>query len=639
MIESTQGGDSIMKQYDSNVSAVMMYLQEHNYSNSVTWSHLKCYQCLKEYLMETNQSYSYDLAIGWVDAHSDEWNYRQICGYKHCINQLNDIYEDGVISQNHVAYQFSAYTNLIPSFRDALDRFLNGYAFNNERYRIACSRFLMYLQINSITDLEDLNYETIIEFHNNDHHRSYKSKDVYEDLIREFLRYLARLNVCDIGLSLALNKMLIDKILIINDAAFFEDGDDEYPRYPTLEWDIICQFISEMERTRYGETVIKSSRHILTLLYIFFDMNKSPLSDKLVWKWFELIRPKLGTCWKQHRRTLCQFLHYLKYGEITTAITGNPEGVKAMDLLPEWIKTPLTDYLELLKREGWCQSTIAMQKSSNMRFCNYLIQRDLISFDEVTPEIIKEFNLRDKHSTPEGKAAYNCRIRGFLIYLYEQNIVSEPYLYRALPTIASSRKTIVETLTTEELEQIWSVDVEKLNPKAMRDYAMLIIGLTMGFRASDISALRFENIDWKECSISIVQQKTGKILKLPMPVKTGNILYRYIRYARPVSNDSYIFIRHEAPYDRIQCGVCRSTLRRFLGLQASDKCKFHSVRKTFATELLSGNTKLELITESLGHRTDTTVHKYLSLDEVRMKACALSLKEAHISYKGGAFYA
>ena len=53
----------------------------------------------------------------------------------------------------------------------------------------------------------------------------------------------------------------------------------------------------------------------------------------------------------------------------------------------------------------------------------------------------------------------------------------------------------------------------------------------------------------------------------------------------------------------------------------------------------SGNTKLELITESLGHRTDTTVHKYLSLDEVRMKACALSLKEAQISYKGGAFYA
>ena len=35
-----------MKQYDSNVSAVMMYLQEHNYSNSVTWSHLKCYQCI-----------------------------------------------------------------------------------------------------------------------------------------------------------------------------------------------------------------------------------------------------------------------------------------------------------------------------------------------------------------------------------------------------------------------------------------------------------------------------------------------------------------------------------------------------------------------------------------------------------------
>lgn len=42
----------------------------------------------------------------------------------------------------------------------------------------------------------------------------------------------------EIGLSLALDKMLINKVLIINDAAFFEDSDDEHSRYPTLEWDI-----------------------------------------------------------------------------------------------------------------------------------------------------------------------------------------------------------------------------------------------------------------------------------------------------------------------------------------------------------------------------------------------------------------
>lgn len=68
-------------------------------------------------------------------------------------------------------------------------------------------------------------------------------------------------------------------------------------------------------------------------------------------------------------------------------------------------------------------------------------------------------------------------------------------------------------------------------------------------------------------------------------------------------------------------------------------CSFHSVRRTFATQLLNGNTKLELISDSLGHSTDDTVHKYLSLDEKGMRSCGLSLEDTGISYKGGVFHA
>ncbi|EKD24614.1 MAG: Phage integrase, partial [uncultured bacterium (gcode 4)] len=68
-------------------------------------------------------------------------------------------------------------------------------------------------------------------------------------------------------------------------------------------------------------------------------------------------------------------------------------------------------------------------------------------------------------------------------------------------------------------------------------------------------------------------------------------------------------------------------------------CCFHSVRKTFATQLLKGNTKVELISDALGHRADGTVHKYLSLDEKHMRMCSLSMVDTGISYKGGAFNA
>ena len=628
-----------MKKYDSKVSIVMEYLEDHNYSNSVIWLHRTCYSQLKEYLTKTSQEYSLEQAMYWVDSHESEWNYRQICGYKHCIYQLNDIYLLGQISLDHVSFQSSAYANLISGFSDITDRFINEVSITDTRYKHAVSRFLMYLQNNGITSIEELNYKIIIDFHNNDYHSSSRSKDVYESLIRKFLQYLATINFCDIGLSLALNKMIIHKILIVKDSSIFNIATNQENIYPDLIWDDINNYLYMLNEKKYGSTVLKSSRHILTLLYIFIDMYKLHISDELVWMWFEMIKPKLGCCWKQHRRTLCQFLHFLKYNEIITSMTGNPQSIKSIDMLPEWERIPFLSYLELLKKEGFCPSTIAMHKSSNLRFCSYLTSLKITNFKEVTPEIVKNFNLQDKHDTPEGKAAYNCRIRSFLIYLYEKGFINNSYLYNSLPINASNRKAVVQTLSSEEIAKIWSIDIDSLNPKAMRDYAILIIGLTMGFRSSDILSLCFEDINWKECSISIVQQKTGKIIRLPMPVKTGNIVYRYIRDSRPKSDEPYVFIRHEAPYDKLQRGVCRSALKRFLDLNPSDNCYFHTVRKTFASQLLTGHTELNIITESLGHRTDTTVHKYLSLDEARMKACALSLSDANISYKGGAYRA
>jgi integrase len=223
--------------------------------------------------------------------------------------------------------------------------------------------------------------------------------------------------------------------------------------------------------------------------------------------------------------------------------------------------------------------------------------------------------------------------------LYEQGLIEDPYLYRALPTAVSDRVSVVQTLSKEDVAAIWAVNPDELSPKALRDYAMVCIGLTMGFRASDIVSIRFSDIDWKKKSICVIQQKTGKALILPMPVKTGNILFRYLRDGRPKSDEPYVFIRHEAPYDRIQRGVCRSALKRFLGISKHSGCNFHAVRKAFATKLLEGSINVELISDALGHSTDSTVHKYLSLDEKRMRMCPLSMAETGISLKGGAFHA
>ena len=47
---------------------------------------------------------------------------------------------------------------------------------------------------------------------------------------------------------------------------------------------------------------------------------------------------------------------------------------------------------------------------------------------------------------------------------------------------------------------------------------MVMTGIRMGLRASDVINLKLTDIDWRQRSISIIQEKTKTPLTLPMPV-------------------------------------------------------------------------------------------------------------------------
>lgn len=627
-----------MKQYDTNVTIILGFLVTENFSASVISLHRLCYKGLRSYLDEMKTPYASDIAYQWIDNNKFHWSYRQYTGWKHCIDQLVDVYSQGYISLDHLGSRTSACVLLSETFKAELDDFLSNGLENPDdgRYRISCARFLLYLQNNDLQSISQLDYTRLLHFYNDDYHRSSVSKDVYDNLIRVFLRYCSKQGRCSSGLALALNKLLIHQIVRIPDDELFNS---EQAILLDVTWPVIVAFLEEMESARYGNTVLKSTKHILTLCYIFLDMHNIRLSEENLWTWFERIKPLLGISWKQHRRSLCQFIHYMKTGVFTSAYTGDPAYIPPIDKLPDWAIESISSYLALLKREGWKDSTLTMHKSCCIRFCQYLQKSDIYGFDKITPTALQDFNLQDVHTTPEGKAAYNGRIRCFLIYLYEQKQICNPYLYKALPTLSASKTLIVQTLSQEDVAYIWSVALDMISPLELRDYAIVCVGLTMGFQSIDIASLRFNNIDWKERSICLIQQKTGKAIILPMPIKTGNILFRYLRDGRPKSSDPHIFIKHEAPYEKLHRSVCAKALRRFLPQENTCGNGFHVVRKTFATNLLRGGTKAELIADSLGHSTDGTLHKYLSLDEERMRQCPISLSDVGISLKGGVLHA
>ncbi|MDR2022702.1 MAG: tyrosine-type recombinase/integrase [Hungatella sp.] len=170
----------------------------------------------------------------------------------------------------------------------------------------------------------------------------------------------------------------------------------------------------------------------------------------------------------------------------------------------------------------------------------------------------------------------------------------------------------------------------------LRDAAIVLLGLRMGFRASDVLNLHFRDIDWKNREISIIMKKTKTQITLPMPVDVGNTIYAYISNGRPKNGSEFIFIRSKAPYGRLTGKVCTKALYRILPERKEvTGGGFHVTRRTFATNLLRNHAKINEVMDALGHQDSTSIMKYLLLDEERSRRCGLSLKDAGLPMRGG----
>ena len=258
-----------------------------------------------------------------------------------------------------------------------------------------------------------------------------------------------------------------------------------------------------------------------------------------------------------------------------------------------------------------------------------------MGFDAMTPEMVKEFNLQDHHKTAKGKSTYNGMIRKFLSFLYREGLHSQPSLYLALPSGSASSERIIDVFTEVEKKQILIYKEKSASPLQLRDAAIMELGLKIGFRGKDITNLKLSDIDWKSHTIRLTQSKTGVGVWLPMGNSVGNAIYRYLKEGRPsVMDVSNVFLKTRAPFGPVSSAVCRHTVDRILPGRDVPGSKFHATRRTFATNLLKRGTKTSMIADALGHSDIGTAHKYLSLDEERMRLCPLSLTELGLMPNG-----
>lgn len=361
------------------------------------------------------------------------------------------------------------------------------------------------------------------------------------------------------------------------------------------------------------------------------DANSFAYTNDLAMEWLEF----QGVRWSRikyltFRRVLLSIDEILRIGGLSTHVFSTRSPKYA---LPRWGDALLSQYVRERAREGCTASTLDMIRNSCSRFLVFLDRHRVGSEKGMTHELVKALQLQDHHSTVAGKNAYAIKIRGFLRFLARKGMVPET-LELALSTEMAPHTSIVTTLSSYQIDAIYTFRQTVKCPVELRNAAIIMLGLRVGLRASDIANLKLADISWVEGSISFTQQKTGVHLKLPLPVDAGNSLYLYIREGRPQSNSSYVLIHHRAPYCEFQRGHFGRLLEAALAVQGKGETihGFHVTRKTYASKLLSGGTPVGTIAAALGHVGVDTVDEYLATDEEQMRLCAIGLQG--IEYSG-----
>ena len=121
-----------------------------------------------------------------------------------------------------------------------------------------------------------------------------------------------------------------------------------------------------------------------------------------------------------------------------------------------------------------------------------------------------------------------------------------PGLDHALPAMAHWRlAALPKYLPVETVERVLA-SCDLTTPSGVRDRAVLMLLARLGFRAGDVAALRWRDIDWHDGTLCVVG-KSRRATRLPLPQDVGEAMLTYLEHQRPRVPHAQVFLTTIAP--------------------------------------------------------------------------------------------
>jgi site-specific recombinase XerD len=286
-------------------------------------------------------------------------------------------------------------------------------------------------------------------------------------------------------------------------------------------------------------------------------------------------------------------------------------------------------YLEALSRRNLAERTVYNHRLSLIRFADYLDAHDVGSPREIRSEHISGFIKTVIRNYSNRRMSHEINVvKCYVKMLHERGEHTED-LSGKVPKMpaGTTQHNIPSAYSKDEVERMLAC-VERDSPVGKRDYAVLLLATRLGLRASDVRALSFDNIDWDNAIIKIMQIKTGEPLTLPLVPEVGWALIEYIQNSRPQTSAKELFVRLRPPHtpmSNFNSIVIKYLRRAGIAIEAHKHHGLHSLRHSLATRLLEESTPLHVIQEVLGHLNAESTSVYMGVDIGQLKQCALEV--------------
>lgn len=295
----------------------------------------------------------------------------------------------------------------------------------------------------------------------------------------------------------------------------------------------------------------------------------------------------------------------------------------------------ITDFLEYLEVErGRSIRTIRNYDFYLRRFAKWAKHP---SPQEITRELIHRYRLwlnRLQHEqTGETikKSTQNYHLvalRSFLKFLARHDVKTLPSEQIELPKPVSRE---VEFLEIDELERLLKMPQQESDGLvALRDRAILELLFSTGLRVSELAGLKIESVNLKRDEFT-VRGKGDKLRAVFLSDSAKTTLSDYLSKRRDTS--PYLFVSHDRAKSGREAGsLTPRSIQRLVERYAkaagiTKRITPHTLRHTFATDLLLAGADIRAVQSLLGHASITTTQIYTHITNK-------TLKDVHKKFHG-----